>query len=508
MSAFRSWTVASFVAATALGGAAAKGAVPDAPVGESQALGSLEIRDFALDNGMRFLVVERPSMPTVEAGWVVATGSAAEEEGRTGVAHLLEHMLFKGSATIGSRDWPREKDLLERLQAIESSLARTRSEPQSADAERLAAEVRSLEAAAADLVTLGAFSLEYSREGATRLNANTSADSTLYYVTLPREKVELWFWLESDRLSSPVFRELPKEIRVVGEEYRNRIEADPVGEADLRARESFWSALFEPASPYGRSTMGEPGDVRRATRGQLRAFFDRYYRPEQLTAVLVGAVDAVEVERLARRYFGRLGSRGPVASRSPDARQRDGIDRLDLTCDCPAQVRVRYPTVPFGHDDQFALQGLAGLLNGRAGRLYRSLVLDQGLAFAAFARQRPLRHAGVFEVTLEARGDTPLQALVDAWDREIGRLLDEPPAAQEWTRTRRRLETEHLDALKDPHLLMRRLLLYAGLGDWRVLGDWPRRLGSVTPEELSQAARRHLRPDRRAIAFYRPEASP
>ena len=459
---------------------------------------TLPVEEFELANGMRFLLLERPAMPTVEAGWVVSTGAADDPGGATGISHFIEHMMFKGTRTIGSRDIERELEVLARLAALDDEVGSLPQQKRRLRTAR-ARERSALEREAKTLLQLGAFSLEYSRVGATRLNANTAEDLTLYYVTLPAETLELWFWLESDRLSEAVFREFSKEKRVVAEERRQRIESTPTGTADRLFDATFWRG-----TPYSQPTLGHSEDLTALSRTGLADFFAQHYHPQALTAVLVGNFAPARVKALAEIYFGRLEKRPELpATKAPIEVGRNGSESLDLTCACPAQVKVRYATVPFGHVDQFALQALAGVLNGRAGRLYRNLVLGQEIAFAAFAQQTPLRRGGSFTVTLEAKGDTSGQALLAAWDAELGRLSDEPPSAAELGRVKRRLATEHLNQLKDPHLLMRRLLIYAGLGDWRQLADWTSRLDAIAPEEVSAAARRYLLPERRLVGFYR-----
>ncbi|MDH3404693.1 MAG: insulinase family protein [Acidobacteriota bacterium] len=475
--------------------------------GGPAAAAALPVEELVLDNGMRFLLLPRPGMPTVEAGWVVDAGSAADGEGAAGAHHLIEHMMFKGSRTIGAVDLESELYVLGRLDEVAARLAALRppGERRKDDLRRaeLEAERRRLRGRARELTRLGAFSFEYSRAGATRLDANTAEDMTLYYVTLPAEKVELWFWLESDRLGAPVFRELEPEKGVIAEERRLRVASTPTGAADEAFDRAFWRG-----TPYAGSALGRDAELAGMDRPRLRRLFEREYRPERLTAVLVGAFDPAAVRRLAPAYFGRLprAAAEDVRGEPPVAPDRRAEERLHLECECAAQVVIRYPTVPFGHPDQFDLQALAGLLNGRAGRLHRELVLGREIAFAAFAQQLPLRRAGAFTVRLEAKGGTPLAELVAAWDGEVARLTAAPPPADELRRAQRRLATEHLELLKDPHFLMRRLLVYAGLGDWRPLARWPELVAATAPADVQAAAGRYLRPERRLVGFYEPAA--
>lgn len=479
------------------------------PAAPTRAAGQLPVEQFELANGMRFLLLERPGLPVIEAGWVVPSGSATDPAGASGISHFIEHMMFKGSRVIGASNIDRELALLAELDTIDASLAGDDlAGRQRQKRHRALEEQRQLLTAELDqLAQLGAFGLEYSRAGGTRLNANTAEDLTLYYVTLPAEKLELWFWLEADRLSQPVFRELEKEKSVVAEERRLRIDSTPTGAAD-RA----FDALFWQGSPYAQPPLGVAEEVSSLQRSQLHEFFRRHYRADRLTAVLVGNFETSRVRALAESYFGPLQNPAPApgadrtASTQPfraTVPQRPGTEPFQQQCDCPSQVRIRYPTVPFADDDQFALQALAGLLNGRGGRLYRRLVLGRELAFSAFAQQTPLRQAGSFTVILEAKGDVDLATLVKAWDAELALLTTTAPEAAELVRAQRRMATENLNQLKDPHALMRRLLVYAGLGDWRLLATWSERLAAVQPQQIVDVARRHLIAERRLVGYYR-----
>jgi predicted Zn-dependent peptidase len=242
--------------------------------------------------------------------------------------------------------------------------------------------------------------------------------------------------------------------------------------------------------------------VEHLTRQDVRTLFEHHYRPGNLTAVLVGNFDPQQVEAMARTYFGRLRPSRPPLPRVVPTLDRRSEEHLRQSCECPEQVRIRYPTVQFGHPDQFALQALAGVLNGRSGRLYRRLVLGREIAFAAYARQTPLRDAGSFTATLEAKGGALLDELVAAWDAEIEDLIHRPPSTAELRRVRRRLATENLDQLKDPHYLMRRLLVYSGLGDWRLLARWTDAIAAVEPEAIQEVARRYLARERRLVGYY------
>lgn len=469
------------------------------------------VETIQLDNGMRILLVERPETTTIAAGWVVEVGSADEAPGKTGLSHLLEHLMFKGTRTVGTRDIEREMILLDREDRLQSELRELRSalsdaatkkraklEQRIADSE---AQLRLLQAEARSQALLGQFSLFYSRLGAVGLNAHTLRDLTFYYVTVPAEKLEAWFWLESDRMSEPVLREFYKELDVIHEERRLRIESNPTGSADEQLKSEFWGR-----HPYAWDPQGAPEDLEGLTRESARLFFRQHYAPERITAALVGAFDPEQVRGLAERYFGRI----PPREASPRIRvplpapdDFAGGRTLTLECRCPSRVQVLYPSAAFGDADSRALEVLAAVLNGRSGRLYRTMVLGRQIAFSASAQQNQLRQAGYFAFQAETKGSSRPEDLLTAWDQEVAKLKTELVTAEELLRAKNRLTADSFRRLKEPASLLVQLLVYQGMGDWREINSWPRQVLQVESEQVRAAARRYLEPGGRIVAFYR-----
>jgi predicted Zn-dependent peptidase len=467
------------------------------------------VRELRLDNGMKLLLVHQPASTSVVAGWMVGVGSADDPADRTGLSHLLEHMMFKGTETIGATDFSREKALLDQLDrlwetraALQSKLDHASGKKQLKSAKRiqqLTAQLEDVQEQAERIVYQGEFSFLYSAQGGTRLDANTLQDLTLYFVTLPADKLELWFWLESDRLLSPVFRQLDKEVEVILEERRLRIGSTPTGTLDESVRAVFWGD-----HPYSWNPMGQADHLKLVTRSGAIEFFQSHYRADNLTAALVGAFDVEQVEDWARHYFGRIPT---GAARSAPSIATDlgafTAKRMEEVCACPPQARVLYPTARFGHVDNYALQLLSAIMNGRTGRLYRNLVLGSEIAFSAYTQQVPLKQAGVFNFQAESKGSTDPESLVLAWDEELRRLLAEKPSQEEIDRARNRLTADAFRTLKEPEGLLKQLLIYEGLGDWRYLNAWSAHVQKITSEDIVAVAEKYLVPERRTVAIYR-----
>lgn len=468
------------------------------------------VETFQLDNGMKVLLVRRPEISTVAAGWVVEVGSADELPGETGLSHLLEHLMFKGTRTIGTRDIEREMVLLDREDRLQSDLRALRAEQLEAGARKRAKldqrvshaeeQLRQVQSEARSLALLGQSSLLYSQLGAVGLNAHTLRDLTFYYVTVPAEHLEDWFWLESDRIMEPVFREFYKELDVIREERRLRIESNPTGSANEQLKAAFWNQ-----HPYAWDPQGVPADLEGLTRQSARDFFRQHYAPNRITAALVGNFDTGQAKRFAERWFGRIPARqspprGQVPT--PASSRNNGGRALILECDCPTQVQVLYPSAAFGEPDSRALEVLAAVLNGRSGRLYRSMVLGDGIAFSASALQSQLRQAGYFTFQAETKGGSTPEDLLLAWDREVSRLQTQPVTAEELVRAKNRLSADAFRRLKDPASLLAQLLVYQGMGDWREINTWPQQVLSVDAQQVRGAAGRYLAPHRRTVAFY------
>ena len=506
-------------------------AAPAAPPG-------LEPARFTIDNGMTFLVVERPGRPLVAAVWAVRSGSADDPPGRRGLAHVVEHLLYGGSRTIGARDWEKEAPLLRRWERLyEQSVRRGVPAPGLDRVERRLAALQ----------RPGAYAGVYARAGVLGIDAFTRHDSTAFQALAPKEKIELWFWMESDRLLEPVFRGFRRELAVVEQERRQRIDSTPAGP---------WFALFDAAwwgagHPYAHSPGGDRLEVARLLPSDARSHFEAVYRPERLVAVLVGDLSATRARELAERYFGRLdrSGRGPVggaaAAPRPTANRREsrrgdrgpgdaaaaaprptanpgnrdrgarvsGSDAagavevppparesLEGLCACRSQVEIRYPTVPFAAGDAVALDVFAGLLNSRSGRLYRELVAGEDrVAFAASAEHVSRKLGGYFAVRIEAGEGTSPAELVPAWDRLLAKVRAGGVADAELERVGRQLVTDSWRQLERDAGLAHRLATAEALGGWRQLTDWLDAAAAVSADDLERVIDRYLVPAERAV---------
>ncbi len=253
------------------------------------------VSEYRLDNGMRFLMVQRPGAPMISAGWVAHVGSVNERPGTTGISHLFEHMMFKGTETIGVKDAALDDQLraeLDRLREqmfrleredrlkVRTGQAESMSDP-ALDSDEMKALREQFEAVIKQQranIIKDQFDQIYTEQGSTGMNAFTNQDMTVYFLRVPSNKLELWFWMESDRLSDPVFREFYSERDVVYEERRMRTESTPTG-----VQNEVYNSMFWRGHPYGWPVVGWPSDVSAITREQAENYFDIYYAPNNLT---------------------------------------------------------------------------------------------------------------------------------------------------------------------------------------------------------------------------------
>lgn len=464
-----------------------------APAAPAALPAELQPVDFRLDNGMTFLVVERPGRPLVSALWTVRGGSASDPPGQRGVAHVVEHLLYAGSRTIGTTDWKRESRLLRQWERLyEDSVRRRRAAP----------GLSRLEGRLAALQRPGEYSRLYTRAGAFGLDAETRHDSTAFQVLVPAEKIELWFWMESDRLLEPVFRGFERELRVVEQERRQRIDSSPAGSWYELFDAAFWGA----GHPYAHTPGGERLEVAGLLPADARAHFEAAYGAERLVAVLVGDVSPDRVRLLAERYFGRLkrsaGSAGVVqVDDRPEPPAEAASGSVEGSCACRRQVEIRYPTLPFqASGDGVALDVLAGVLNGRSGRLHRRLVLaDDVVATSASAQHVSRLRGGYFAVRIEAAGDTGLAGLLGAWDHLLEEFREDGVERAELERVRRQLATDSFRQMETDIGFAHRLAAAEVLGGWRQLDEWFESASAVRGLDLERVIDAFLAPEKRAV---------
>jgi predicted Zn-dependent peptidase len=480
----------------------------------------INVQELALPNGMRWLLFERHDSPTVVGGWVAHVGSANEREGITGMSHLFEHMMFKGTRTIGTTDITADLRIIDEqekvraqmrdeLKAMRDRLRRgevddlAKPESQTPRYRELDKRFDELVAQQREIQVKDHLTLIYTKNGAEGLNAFTNEDETVYFVRVPSNRIELWSWLESDRLMNPVFREFYSERDVVYEERRMRTESTPLGKYDEAFNATFWEA-----SPYKWPVIGWPSDVSSITKAQADAYFGTYYAPNNLTGVLVGDFDPRVVRPLLERYFGRIprgGTEPPemVTTEPPQIAEK----RFNAEAETSPTVRIWWHGVPFVHKDRTVVDVLTDILFGRTGRLYKGLVSGRQIANEVQASVDLKKYEGIIQVEGTVKEGKDPAAVEQAVYEELETLKKEPITAEELQKVKNQAKANAFRRLSSPFSIAIQLLVYDGLGDWRYINTYAEEVDRVTAADLQRAAQQYLTRENRTVGiFLRKEA--
>ncbi len=475
----------------------------------------VEVQEYVLENGLRLLMIPKKGDPNIAAGWVARVGSVNERPGITGLSHLFEHMMFKGTHVIGTTDIKKDLELMGRLDAVKAEIRKeeqaqikrlrlgqidnlqdpdNRSDRHNA----LLGELAAIEKESKALIVQNEFDKVYTSAGASDLNAGTSEDYTVYFINVPTNKLELWFWMESDRLMNPVFREFYSERDVVQEERRMRTDSTPTGKFDEEFNAMFWTA-----SPYSWPVVGWPSDLDGLTRQEALDYFAVNYAPNNISACLVGDFDPAQAKKLADRYFGRL-KRNPQPQ--PPVRTREveqmAEKRMIAFAETNPEVQIRYHSVADGHVNEPALVVLGSLLSGRTGRLYKSLVLDQKIANSVAAGQNGMKWEGYFLLSGVAKpGSTP-ETVEQALYKEIEKLQKEKVGERELQKVKNQFAADNFRRLQSRFLLMLQILLADSNRGWQAFNEDPKKIAAVTADDIQRVANLYFKPEKRAVALF------
>ncbi len=461
----------------------------------------LPVVEHTLDNGMRVLILPRATAPTVSFVFQYQVGGVNEVLGSTGIAHMLEHLLFKGTTTIGTRNLAAEQALFVQMDAIQDSILALGSGAGAADTTRIAVwtdRIHALEDSARTYVVANEFDLVLSTAGARSLNATTESESTTYYAELPSNRAQLWFVMEADRMLNPVFREFYTERDVVAEERRMRVDTQPYGlmyEAHL--------ATAYRMHPYGVPVVGYMSDVQSLTRRQVADYYRRFYGPNNAVVSIVGDVEADQIIEWAQEYFGGIPageSPRPVVAREPPQR---GERRTEVLFDAEPVIRIGWHVVDALHQDMPALVMLSSLLTGgRTSRLYQRLVLHDRVATSVTSVMGPgSRFAQLFSVAGVPRAPHTTLEIENVIYEELDRLAFEPPNEIELQRVRNQVEAGNVRRLTSNLGLASQLAGSASLyGSWQTGFRFSSRLQAVTAEDVSRVVRTYFTRENRTVA--------
>lgn len=489
---------------------------------------NIDAKEYWLKNGMQVLLVERHEAPTIMASIFARVGSSNETTGITGISHLFEHMMFKGTETIGTKDIVRDREIMRELDSLRALMVKEkeimreqyrRGKIESIyDAEAKTERYRELDKVfdsliveQRSLILKDQLDELYTKNGGFFLNAFTSEDMTGYFVRLPRNKIELWCWLESDRFNNPVFREFYSERDVVREERRMSLESTPTGLIEEDFESMFWKS-----SSYHWSVIGWASDLDNITRAQANAYFDTYYAPNNLTIIMVGDLNPDEMMKMIREYFERIprGTTDPPDVTTLEERQY-GAKLMTAEAETSPQASIWYHTVAWKHADSYALQVMAKIMSGKTGRLYKKLVEEKGIAkssgggrgmfggenLGVNAQQDSRKYAGAFQISAEGVSGVRAEELESAVYEVLEDLKTNPVSAEELQKVKNQLRVDNIrfmDIMSGIGILFY-LGQNAALGDWTEANNNPEKCDMVTAEDIQRVANTYFADDQRNV---------
>ena len=466
-----------------------------------------KVTEFDLPNGLHFLVIERHEAPVVSFHSYVNAGSVDDPSGETGMAHMFEHMAFKGTETIGTKNFPAEKAALNQVERVYDRLDQFKLEAadhhRAPDPKKLEALQKELEAAiekANSYVEPNEYDRIVEANGGVGMNASTGEDSTNYFYSFPSNRLELWFLLESERFYAPVFREFYKERDVVREERRMRVESSPQGLLVENLLASAYSA-----HPYKNMPGGWASDIDNFRLKEAVKFYKTYYVPANITLAISGDVDPKEARRLAEKYFARIPA-GPLPPRVRTVEPEQMGER---------RVMVKSPSQPFlvlgykrpdqNSADDPILDVIGEVLsNGRTGWLYKDLVRDQQIALGVMAQpQFPGgKYPGLFLFFSVPNMGKTIEQNEKALNAVIDRIKTQKVDDETLKRVKTKLRADVIRKLGNNSGLASELTaFYVAYGDWRKLFTQLEEYNKITADDIQRVAQKIFLNEHRTVAW-------
>jgi predicted Zn-dependent peptidase len=463
-----------------------------------------------LDNGLTVVVCERPEAPVFSFSTLVDAGSVQDPMGKTGLAHMFEHMAFKGTDKIGTTDYPSEKIALEKVEAAYAAYIAERDKRIGRDDQKLKDLQKVWQddiAEAQKYVKPGEFDQILDSNGAEGVNASTGEDRTEYHYSFPENRLELWAYLESERFTHPVMREFYKERNVVIEERRRSTDSNPTG----RLIEQFTTAAFQ-AHPYHRPGIGWMADLNSFSATDAQKFFDEYYIPSNMVVAVVGDVKAASAMPIIEKYFGRLPARVQPDERTTTEPPQNSERRVVLHDRAQPLYLEGYHRPDYRDKDNNVYGAIADLMsNGRTSRLYRALVRDKKIAAysAGFSGLPGNKYPHLFAFYAFPLPGHTNQEVAEAIHVEIDRLKNEDVSDEELKMIRTRAKADLLRGLDDNEGLATQLAFYqTRYGDWRELFHQVENLDKVTKADIRRVANQTFVLSNRTVGTIETVAAP
>jgi predicted Zn-dependent peptidase len=457
-----------------------------------------------LSNGLTAIVCRRPDTAPVFSFYTnVDAGSVQDPMGKTGLAHMFEHMAFKGTDTIGTKNYPAEKAALAKVEGAYAAYLHERDKRVDRDEQKLKQLEQAWQDAIKDAqqyVIPNEFSEIIERNGGEDVNASTADDATEYHYSFPLNRLEMWAYLESSRFTHPVFREFYKERDVVIEERRMRTDSSPIG----RLLEQFQGEAFY-AHPYHRPGIGYISDLNSFSASDAQRFFDTYYVPSNMVVAVVGDVDPTQAMAVIDKYFSRIPSHPKPDERPTEEPPQNSERRVVLHERSQPMYLEGYHRPDYRSKDDAVYDTLADLLSeGRTSRLYRVLVRDKKIASQASGGTGfpGAKYPHLFWFfALPMPGHTP-DEIADAIHGELEKLKKEDISDEELKMVKTRAKANLIRSLGSNDGLASSLAVYQTFyGDWRELFHTVDRIEGVSKADIRRIANQVFVPTNRTVGI-------
>lgn len=454
-----------------------------------------------LPNGLTVIILRRPEAPVFSFFTMVDTGSAQDPLSKTGLAHMMEHMAFKGTPDIGTTDYAEEKVALAKVEETYAAYEAERIKRVGRDPQKLAQlqkEWQDAIAAADKFVIKNQFGEIVESHGGVGMNAFTTYDETGYMYSMPSNMIELWAAIESDRFANPVMRDFYKERNVVMEERRMRTDSSPTG----RLVEQFLGTAFD-ANPYHRPTVGYASDLQAFSATDALNFFHQYYLPSNMVIALVGDLDPDQVMPIIERYFGQIPAKPKPTELTTVEPPQNSVREVKLNDPAQPFYVEGYHRPSYLDPDDAVYDAITDILsNGRTSRMYRALVRDQKIAAAAagFSGFPGTKYAHLFAfygVPLPGHTNQEIQKAIQD---EIVKLKTQDVTDEELQMFKTRTKADLIRGLASNEGLAQQLAIYqTRYGDWRELFRYLDKVDKVTKADIRRVANKVFQDDNRTI---------
>jgi len=456
-----------------------------------------------LDNGLTVVICERPEAPVFSFYTHVDAGSTQDPQNQTGLAHMFEHMAFKGTDKIGTKDYAAEKVALQKVEVAYAAYIQERDKRMGRDEQKLKQLEAAWQAAIKDAnqyVIPNQFSEIVERNGGENINASTNDDETNYFYSLPANRLELWAYLESERFMHPVLREFYKERHVVIEERRMRTNSNPVG----RLLEQFITAAFQ-ANEYHRPTIGWMSDLNSFSATDAQKFFDEYYIPSNMVVTVVGDVKAGGLMPIVEKYFGRIPSHAKPDERTTTEPPQNSERRVVLHEQSQPLYLEGYHRPDYRDPGDAVYDAIADLISeGRTSRLYRALVRDKKIASfsAGFSGLPGNKYPHLFAFyAFPLPGHKP-DEMAGAIHAEIDKIKKEDISDDELKMIKTRAKANLIRGLGNNEGLAFQLgVAQARYDDWRELFRQVDRIDKITKADIRRVAAKTFVPENRTVGI-------